>query len=69
VTISGKVDVSNYNQVFSSFIYPLMNNGVEVTIAIKGKNNAAAPLAENSKQIKITRESASQLGLDFKLEE
>lgn len=69
VTISGKVDVANYNQVFSSFIYPLMNNGVEVTINIKGKSTGAAPLAENSPQIKITRESANQLGLDFKVEE
>lgn len=69
VTISGKVDVANYNQVFSSFIFPLMNNAVEVTISIKGKNTTVAPLAENSKQINITRESASQLGLNFELEE
>lgn len=69
VTISGKVDVANYNQVFSSFIFPLMNNVVEVTITITGKNTVAAPLEENSKQIKITRESASQLGLNFELEE
>lgn len=69
VTISGRVDVANYNQVFSSFIYPLMNNGVEVTITIKGKNTNAAPLTANSKQIKITKESASQLGLEFEVEE
>jgi hypothetical protein len=69
ITISGKVDVANYNQVFTSFIYPLMKNNVEVTITIKGKSTSAAPLTENSQQYKITKESASQLGLRFEEEE
>jgi len=69
ITISGKVDVANYNQVFTSFIYPLMKNNVEVTITIKGKSTGAAPLSENSQQYKITKESASQLGLRFDEEE
>lgn len=69
ITISGKVDVANYNQVFTSFIYPLMKNNVEVTITIKGKSTGAAPLTENSQQYKITKESASQLGLRFEEEE
>jgi hypothetical protein len=69
ITVSGKVDVANYNQVFTSFIYPLMKNNVEVTITIKGKSTGAAPLTENSQQYKITKESASQLGLKFEVEE
>lgn len=69
ITISGKVDVANYSQVFTSFINPLMKNNVEVTVTIKGKSTAAAPLTENSPQYKITKESASQLGLDFDVEE
>mgnify|MGYP006311953849 FL=1 len=69
VTISGKVDVANYNQVFSSFIHPLMNNNVEISITIKGKSTHAAPLTENSQQYKIIKESASQLGLDLDEEE
>jgi hypothetical protein len=69
VTISGKVDVANYSQVFTSFINPLMKNNVEITITIKGKNTNAAPLAENSQHFKIIKESASQLGLDFEVEE
>lgn len=69
IKISGKVDVANYNQVFTSFIYPLMKNNVEVTVTIKGKNTAAAPLSDNSTQFKITKESASQLGLNFEVEE
>jgi hypothetical protein len=69
VTISGKVDVANYSQVFTSFINPLMKNNVEITITIKGKNTNAAPLAENSQHFKIIKESASQLGLNFEAEE
>ncbi|MDX8340543.1 DUF499 domain-containing protein [Draconibacterium sp. IB214405] len=69
ITISGKVDVANYSQVFTSFIAPLMNNNVEVTVTVKGKSTAAIPLSESSTQFKITKESASQLGLDFDVEE
>jgi len=42
---------------------------VEITITVKGKNTAAAPLTENSQQYKIIKESASQLGLRFEVEE
>ena len=35
----------------------------------KGKTTAAAPLTEKSDQYKITKESASQLGLNFETEE
>ncbi len=69
VTISGKVDVANYSQVFTSFINPLMKNNVEISITIKGKNTSVAPLAENSQHFKIIKESASQLGLDFEVAE
>jgi len=69
VTISGKVDVANYNQVFSSFIHPLMKNNIDITISIKGKSTSAAPLTENSQNFKIIKESASQLGLNFEAEE
>jgi len=69
VTISGKVDVANYNQVFSSFIHPLMKNNIDITITIKGKSTSAAPLTENSQNFKIIKESASQLGLNFEAEE
>lgn len=68
VTISGKVDVANYSQVFTSFINPLMKNNVEINITIKGKTTNVAPLTENSQQYKIIKESASQLGLNFEAE-
>ena len=68
ITISGKVGVENYNQIFTSFIQPLVKNNVEIKIEIKGKSNQSNPLDENSIQYKITKESAKQLGLDFKEE-
>lgn len=68
ITISGRIDVANYHQVFTSFINPLRNNGVEIEIRIKGKTNSAYPLTENSAPYKITKESAKQLGLGFEEE-
>jgi hypothetical protein len=68
ITISGKVDLANYQQIFSSFIMPLKDNQVEIEIKIKGTSNSGFPITENSTQYKITKESASQLGLDFEVE-
>lgn len=67
VTISGKVPLENYTQLFTSFIVPLMNNNIEIEIKIKGKSSATRPLTENSQEYKVVKESAKQLGL--KLEE
>jgi len=69
VTISGKVDLANYNQVFTSFVMPLMNNRVEIEVKITGRSTESYPLKENSDAYKITRESARQLGLQFEVEE
>ncbi len=65
IIISGKVDVANYNQIFTSFIQPLIKNNVEIRIEIKGKTTEANPINENSPQYKIAKESAKQLGLNF----
>jgi predicted AAA+ superfamily ATPase len=69
ITISGKVDMANYSQVFTSFINPLSKNNVEIEIKIKGKSTQTNPITENSQQYKITKESANQLGLEFQEEE
>lgn len=69
ITVSGKVDVANYNQLFTSFIMPLAQNNVEIEIRIKGRSNSSNPLSETSNQYKITKESAKQLGLNFEVEE
>jgi hypothetical protein len=69
ITISGKVAPENYSQIFSSFVQPLINNKIEIRIEIKGKATDASPITENTINYKITKESASQLGLNFTYEE
>lgn len=68
ITISGKVGLENYTQLFSSFVRPLSNNNVQIKIKIKAHSTDANPITENSNQYKITKESANQLGLNFEAE-
>lgn len=63
VTIHGRVDIAHYSQVFTTFIMPLNQNGVEIEIRIKGKSTAAKPLTETSPEYKLVVEGARQLGL------
>jgi hypothetical protein len=67
LTISGKVDLANYNQLFNSFIMPLKDNKVEIEVTIKASTTSGNPLTPSSPQYKSVKESADQLGL--KLEE
>ncbi|WP_426491248.1 DUF499 domain-containing protein [Hymenobacter sp. 102] len=68
VTVSGKVPLENYNQLFTSFILPLAKNNVEIEIIIKGRSTASNPLTENSPEYKVIKESARQLGLSLDVE-
>jgi predicted AAA+ superfamily ATPase len=65
ITISGKVPMEQYTQLFQSFIMPLAQNSIEIEIKIKGKSTEAKPINENSQEYKIVKESAKQLGLNF----
>jgi hypothetical protein len=68
LTISGKVPLEQYTQLFNSFIMPLAQNNIEIEIKIKGKSTLAKPLNETSQEYKIVKESAKQLGLKFEEE-
>lgn len=68
ITVSGKVPMEQYTQLFQSFIMPLSQNNIEIEIRIKGKSTVAKPLTENSQEYKIVKESAKQLGLNFEEE-
>jgi len=68
LTISGKIDIANYHQVFTSFVHPLAKNGVEIEIRIHGRSTEDFPITETSDQYRITKESAKQLGLEFEAE-
>ena len=69
VTISGSVPIENYSQLFSSFVNTLKNNHLKIEVKFTASNNEANPLTENSPIVKSVKESASQLGLNFEVEE
>jgi Protein of unknown function (DUF499) len=65
ISISGKVPLEQYTQLFNSFIMPLAQNNIEIEIKIKGKSTVSKPISETSQEYKIVKESAKQLGLNF----
>jgi hypothetical protein len=67
--ITGKVALENWPQILQSFLLPLKDNRVSVNIEISAKATDSTPIAENTQNYKITKESASQLGLEFRVEE
>lgn len=69
VTISGNVPIENYSQLFSSFVNTLKNNHLKIEVKFTASNSPASPLADNSPIFKSVKESASQLGLEFEVEE
>lgn len=69
VTISGNVPIENYSQLFSSFVNTLKNNHLKIEVKFTAENNAVNPLTDNSPIVKSVKESASQLGLGFDVEE
>ena len=69
VTISGSVPIENYSQLFSSFVNTLKNNHLKIEVKFTASNSPANPLTDNSPIVKSVKESASQLGLEFEVEE
>ena len=69
VTISGSVPIENYSQLFSSFVNTLKNNHLKIEVKFTASNSPASPLTDNSPIFKSVKESASQLGLEFEVEE
>lgn len=69
IEISGSIDGSKWNQMFSSFINLLRRNNLEIDVKIKAKSTAENPIKESSPTYKSIKESASQMGLNLKVEE
>jgi predicted AAA+ superfamily ATPase len=65
ISISGTVNATVFNELFKSLVYPLKDNKVSIEIKVTGYSTNNAPITEQSQQYKITKESASQLGLKF----
>lgn len=69
IEISGSIDGSKWNQMFSSFINLLRRNNLEIDVKIKAKSTADNLIKESSPTYKSIKESASQMGLNLKAEE
>lgn len=69
ITVSGSVAVDQWNDLYSSFVQTLRDNGLRVEVKFTATSNNALPLTENSQIYKSVKESASQLGLNLTEEE
>jgi hypothetical protein len=65
VTISGKVPLEQYQQLFMSFVKPLAKHGIEIEVKISARSMPNNPLTQSSPEYKVAKESARQLGLEF----
>ena len=71
ITISGKVPLDRYTELFNYFIVPFASNGnkIDIEISFKIHSSEANPLNESIVQYKNAKESAKQLNLDFNVDE
>lgn len=67
--VSGKIPMENWTQLFTSFINVLKNNNLCCEVKFTAKSTSISPLTETSTIVKVVKESASQLGLTFEVEE
>ncbi len=71
ITVSGKVPLEKYHELFNCFITPfaMAGNKLDIEVKFKIKSNESSPLDETKQQYKSAKEAAKQLGLDFDEEE
>ena len=71
VTISGKVPLERYTELFNYFITPFAMNGnkIDIEVSFKINSNAASQLDESKQQYKNAKEAARQLSLRFEEED
>jgi len=70
ITISGKVPLEHYTELFNYFITPFAMSGkkIDIEVKFKIKSSDASPLNESNPQYKSAKEAAKQLGLNFEEE-
>jgi len=70
LTISGKVKLEDYSELFQCFIAPFssIGNKIEIEMKFKIKSSENSQIDESMKQYKDAKESAKQLGLRFEEE-
>ncbi len=67
VTVSGKVPLERYTELFNYFITPfaMSGNKIDIEVSFKIYSNAGSPIDESKQQYKSAKEAARQLKLDF----
>ncbi len=67
ITVSGKVPLEKYTELFTYFITPFAMNGnkIDIEVKFKIKSTENSPLDEGKQQYKSAKEAAKQLGLNF----
>lgn len=70
ITVSGKVPLERYTELFGCFITPFTMSGykLEIEMKFKIKPTETSPLDETKPQYKSAKEAAKQLGLSFEEE-
>jgi predicted AAA+ superfamily ATPase len=67
ITVSGKVAIEQFHELFACFIAPfsLSGNKVDINVSFKINSNDANVLNASKPQYKSAKEAAKQLGLNF----
>lgn len=70
ITVSGKVPLEKYTELFNYFITPfaMSGNKLEIEVKFKVKSTESSQLDETKPQYKSAKEAAKQLGLNFEEE-
>lgn len=67
ITVSGKVPLERYTELFNYFITPfaMSGNKIEIEVNFKIKSTTSSPIDESKLLYKSAKEAAKQLGLKF----
>jgi intergrase/recombinase len=70
ITISGKVPLERYTELFNYFVSPFVMNAykMEIEVSFKIKSSESNPIDETKQLYKNAKEAAQQLNLNFKEE-
>lgn len=70
LTISGKVPLERYTELFNYFITPfaMSGNKIDIEVKFKIKSVEGSPIDESKQQYKSAKEASKQLGLNFEEE-
>ena len=71
ITVSGKVPLEQYTQLFQYFISPfaISGNKLDIEVKFKIKSTDTSPLDESKSLYKSAKEASKQLNLDFEEEQ